>query len=45
MNLLKAIGGGSKVYEEGKGMLDLAIGEYDQAVFDLTANVVASSSS
>ena len=40
-NLLKVIGEGSKQYEEGKNMLKVAIGEYDQAVFDLTASVVA----
>lgn len=39
-NLLKTIGGGAKVYEDGKRMLEVTIGEYDQAVVDLTAAVV-----
>lgn len=30
------------MYEDGKQALQLAISEYDQAVFDLTASVVAS---
>jgi len=42
--LLQTIGGGSKVYSEAKQKLDLAISHYDQALFDLTASVVASTS-
>jgi len=40
-NLLRTIGDGTNVYDEGKQQLYLAIQEYDQAVFDLTAIVVA----
>ena len=42
-NLLRTIGDGTNVYDEGKQQLYLAIQEYDQAVFDLTAIVVAGS--
>jgi hypothetical protein len=41
-NILKTIGEGSAVYEEGKGVLQSAINEYDQAVLDLAAAVIAS---
>lgn len=41
-NLLKSIGEGSQVYKDGKKRLETAIAEYDQAVFDLAASVVAS---
>ena len=41
-NLLKSLGGAATVYESGKRKLTIAIGEYDQAVCDLTARVVAS---
>jgi hypothetical protein len=41
-NLLKTVGEGSTVYADGKKILDIVIGEYDQAVLDLTASVVAS---
>lgn len=34
---------GSKMYDDGVAALDHAIKEYDQAVFDLIANVVAGS--
>ena len=37
VNLLKSLGKGSNVYEEGKGRLEVAIREYDQAVMDCTA--------
>jgi len=37
------MGDGVNVYESGKQKLDAVIREYDQAVFDLTARVVASS--
>ena len=39
---LTEIGGGDHVYGSGKQKLDDVIREYDQAVFDLTARVVAS---
>lgn len=42
VNLLKTIGSGADVYEDGKRRLETAIKEYDQAVFDLTAMIVAS---
>ena len=42
MRVLKTIGEGSKVYDEGKSALELAIDQYDQAVGDLTASIVAS---
>jgi len=42
-NLLRTIGDGTNVYDEGKQQLYLAIQEYDQAVFDLTVIVVAGS--
>lgn len=42
VNLLKTIGSGGDVYEDGKRRLETAIKEYDQAVFDLTAMIVAS---
>ena len=42
-NLLRTIGEGANVYKEGKQQLYVAIEEYDQAVFDLTAMVVSSS--
>jgi hypothetical protein len=41
-NLLKSIGRGTEIYEAGKRQLENAIKEYDQAVYDLTASVVAS---
>jgi hypothetical protein len=40
--LLTEMGGGSKAYDGGKQKLEVVIREYDQAVFDLTAKVVAS---
>ena len=43
MNVLKSVASGKNTYEEGKTMLQVAIEEYDQAVFDLTASVVAGS--
>lgn len=41
-NLLQSIGRGTDVYDAGKRQLEIAIREYDQAVYDLTASVVAS---
>jgi hypothetical protein len=32
-NVLGALGGADKAYDDGKRALDRAIGEYDQAVF------------
>jgi hypothetical protein len=42
--LLKRLGGGANVYQDGKDTLDVAIREYDQAVLDLghvTASFIA----
>lgn len=39
--LLVTISEDSKVYDEGKSSLQLAIDHYDQAVGDLTASIVA----
>lgn len=42
-NLLRTIiGGGSKVYEDGKRALEIAIHEYDQAILDLSAAALSS---
>lgn len=41
-NVLKSLVNGPRAYEDGKNVLDTAIREYDQAVFDLAASVVAS---
>jgi hypothetical protein len=42
VNLLKNVTQDSKVYEDGKSMLAIAIQEYDQAVLDFTASLMAS---
>jgi hypothetical protein len=44
VRVLSTIAEGSKVYEEGKSALQLAIDHYDQAVGDLTASIVAGTS-
>jgi hypothetical protein len=41
VNLLNSIGTGANVYEDGKKKLESAIREYDQAILDLAASVVA----
>ena len=38
---LKTLVEGSKTYEDGKTLLNLAIEEYDQAVLDLAASIVS----
>jgi hypothetical protein len=40
-NLLANMGDGSKVYDDGKGRLEIAIREYDQAVLDVSASLIA----
>jgi len=39
--LLKVLVDGSKTYEDGKALLNLAIEEYDQAIGDLAAVIVS----
>jgi hypothetical protein len=39
--LITAVTEGAKAYEDGKNALQLAIREYDQAILDLTATIVA----
>jgi hypothetical protein len=39
---LKRLGSGSDMYDDAKKDLELAIREYDQAVFDLALFIVAS---
>jgi hypothetical protein len=42
-NLLRTvIGGGSKIYDDGKQALETAIQEYDQVILDVSAALVAS---
>jgi hypothetical protein len=38
---VKTIGEGAEIYDDGKNQLQLAINEYDQAIIDLTASIVA----
>lgn len=40
---IRVLGDGAKQYDQEAMALDLAIKEYDQALFDLTASIVASS--
>jgi len=40
-NLAITVSHGSQYYENGKALLQVASGEYDQAVIDLTASIVS----
>ena len=40
---MDGLGDGSNMYNDGVATLEHAIKEYDQAVFDLIANIVAGS--
>lgn len=42
VNLVKTVAQGGQMYADGKQALEVAIKEYDQAVVDLTASVLAS---
>lgn len=42
--LLDTIRGGSKIYTDATDALDIVIAQYDQAVIDFTASIVAGGS-